>query len=90
MKISISAFVNSNLETVWACWNSPADIEQWNAASDDWHTVVSSVDFRVGGKFSTRMEAKDGSMGFDFEGIYNDYRKNAYRIHHGGRPFCFH
>ncbi|MGH8557276.1 MAG: SRPBCC family protein [Methylococcales bacterium] len=70
MKISISASVNSDLETVWACWNNPADIKQWNAASDDWHTTDSSVDLRVGGKFSSRMEAKDGSTGFDFEGIY--------------------
>ena len=70
MKISISASVNSDLDTVWACWNNPADIKQWNAASDDWHTTDSTVDLRVGGKFSSRMEAKDGSTGFDFEGVY--------------------
>lgn len=70
MKISISASVISDLETVWACWNNPADSKQWNAASDDWHTTDSTVDLRVGGKFSSRMEAKDGSTGFDFEGVY--------------------
>ena len=45
-------------------------VEQWNAASDDWHTTAASVDLREGGKFSSRMEAKDGSMGFDFAGTY--------------------
>lgn len=70
MKISISATVHADLKTVWACWNNPEDIKRWNAASNDWHTVSSNVDLRVGGKFSSRMEAKDGSMGFDFEGVY--------------------
>ncbi|MDD5461639.1 MAG: SRPBCC domain-containing protein [Methylococcales bacterium] len=70
MKISISASVNSDLDTVWACWNNPADIKQWCAAADDWHTTDSSVDLRVGGKFSFRMEAKDGSTGFDFAVTY--------------------
>jgi uncharacterized protein YndB with AHSA1/START domain len=55
---------------VWAAWNAPADIKKWNAASDDWHTTASTVDLREGGKFSARMEAKDGSVGFDFEGTY--------------------
>src|SRR5687768_9045460 len=50
--------------------NSPQDIKQWNAASEDWHTTRSTVDLREGGKFSSRMEAKDGSAGFDFEGTY--------------------
>ena len=45
-------------------------VKKWNAASDDWHTTAASVDLRVGGEFSSRMEAKDGSMGFDFAGIY--------------------
>jgi uncharacterized protein YndB with AHSA1/START domain len=76
MKISISAFVNSGLDTVWACWNNPADIKQWCAASDDWHTTDSTVDLRVGGKFSIRMEAKDGSMGFDFAGTYTKIVEN--------------
>ena len=55
---------------VWHAWNTPADIVQWNAASDDWHTTKSAVDLRIGGTFSSRMEAKDGSMGFDFAGTY--------------------
>ena len=56
--------------TVWAAYTSPEDIVQWNAASDDWHTSRATVDLRGGGAFSYRMEAKDGSMGFDFAGTY--------------------
>ena len=58
------------MEQVWRAWNTPDDIKQWNAASDDWHTTKSEVDLREGGIFSSRMEAKDGSMGFDFAGTY--------------------
>ena len=70
MKISIETFVKSNIGKVWSAWTTPADINQWNAASDDWHNPRSSSDLRVGGKFCYRMEAKDGRMGFDFEGMY--------------------
>ncbi len=58
------------MDAVWKAYSNPDDIMQWNAASDDWHTTKSTVDFRPGGKFSSRMEAKDGSFGFDFEGTY--------------------
>lgn len=70
MKIIIEKLVNADLDAVWGAWNNPEDIKQWNAASDDWHTTESRVDLRDGGKFSARMEAKDGSAGFDFEGTY--------------------
>ncbi len=70
MKITVETAVKARLNEVWDAWNNPADIQQWNAAQDDWHTSQSSVDLREGGKFSSRMEAKDGSAGFDFEGIY--------------------
>ena len=70
MKITVETLVKADLDAVWAAWNSPEDIKQWNAASDDWHTTQSTVDLREGGKFSARMEAKDGSFGFDFEGTY--------------------
>lgn len=70
MKISIETLVNSNIGQVWPAWTTPADINQWNAASDDWHNPKSENDLRVGGKFCYRMEAKDGQMGFDFEGTY--------------------
>ena len=58
------------MNSVWTAWNHPGDIMQWNAASDDWHTTRSAVDLREGGAFLARMEAKDGSFGFDFEGTY--------------------
>lgn len=70
MKIAIETVVKAPLSKVWDAWNNPEDIKQWNAASDDWHTTRSTVDLREGGKFLSRMEAKDGSMGFDFEGEY--------------------
>ena len=70
MKISIETHVKAPLQRVWQAWNDPRAIEQWNAASPDWHTPRSSVDLRVGGRFCARMEARDGSMGFDFEGSY--------------------
>ena len=70
LKITIQTTVKSSIEKVWTAWTTPADINQWNAASDDWHNPRSTNDLRVGGRFSYRMEAKDGSMGFDFEGTY--------------------
>jgi uncharacterized protein YndB with AHSA1/START domain len=70
VKITVEAVVKANLNAVWRAWNNPEDIKQWNAASDDWHTTKSAVDLREGGTFSARMEAKDGSEGFDFEGTY--------------------
>ena len=70
MKITVQTVVKSVLRKVWDAWNNPEDIKKWNAASDDWHTPRSTVDLREGGKFSARMEARDGSQGFDFEGTY--------------------
>jgi uncharacterized protein YndB with AHSA1/START domain len=70
MKITIETTVHAPIDKVWRAYTSPEDIIQWNAASDDWHTTSSSVELRVGGTFSSRMEAKDGSFGFDFAGTY--------------------
>jgi uncharacterized protein YndB with AHSA1/START domain len=70
MKITVETTVKSKLSKVWQAWNNPADIQRWNTAQDDWHTTRSTVDLREGGKFLARMEAKDGSQGFDFEGTY--------------------
>ena len=70
MKITVERTVNAPLDRVWDAWNNPADIKQWNSAQEDWHTTASNVDLREGGKFSARMEARDGSVGFDFEGTY--------------------
>jgi uncharacterized protein YndB with AHSA1/START domain len=69
-KITVEANIAAPIGQVWRAWNTPEDIKQWNAASDDWHTTESTVDLRVGGTFSSRMEAKDGSMGFDFAGTF--------------------
>src|SRR6266567_1937338 len=70
MKITIETTVAAPIEEIWRAWTTPDDIKQWNAASDDWHTTASTVDLRPGGAFSSRMEAKDGSFGFDFAGTY--------------------
>lgn len=70
MQITVETRVNAPIADVWRAYTTPEDIKQWNTASDDWHTTSSSVDLRVGGTFSSRMEAKDGSMGFDFAGTY--------------------
>jgi uncharacterized protein YndB with AHSA1/START domain len=70
MKITIETKIAAPIERVWRAWTTPADIVRWNAASDDWHTVRATVDLRAGGAFSSRMEAKDGSSGFDFAGTY--------------------
>jgi len=69
-KITISVLINAPIETAWNTWTNPNDIIQWNTASDDWHTTKAENDLRTGGKFSYRMEAKDGSLGFDFAGVY--------------------
>ena len=70
MNITIETLVRAPIDKVWRAYTSPEDIIRWNAASDDWHTTSSSVELRVGGVFSSRMEAKDGSFGFDFAGTY--------------------
>ena len=76
MKISVETLVKSDINAVWSAWTTPEDINQWNAASDDWHNPSSENDLRVGGRFSYRMEARDGSMGFDFEGTYTNIDEN--------------
>lgn len=76
--IRIQTSVNAPVEKVWEYWSKPGHITQWNSASDDWHTPRAENDLRVGGSFSSRMEAKDGSFGFDFGGVYDAVRKNEY------------
>jgi uncharacterized protein YndB with AHSA1/START domain len=70
MTITVETLVHAPLAEVWRAYTTPADILHWNAASDDWHTTRATVDLRPGGAFSSRMEAKDGSFGFDFAGTY--------------------
>jgi uncharacterized protein YndB with AHSA1/START domain len=76
MNITVETKIAAPIEAVWTAWTTPEGIKQWNAASDDWHTTAASVDLRVGGAFSSRMEAKDGSMGFDFAGTYTKVVKH--------------
>ena len=70
VKITVETNVTAPIGEVWRAYTTPHDIKEWNAASEAWHTTTASVDLREGGKFSSRMEAKDGSMGFDFAGTY--------------------
>ncbi len=66
------------VEKVWQLWTEPKHITQWNNASDDWRTPHAENDLQPGGKFLSRMEAKDGSFGFDFTGVYDAVEKNKY------------
>lgn len=70
-RITVEASVNAPVAKVWKAWNTPSDIMQWNTADPSWHCPSSENDLRIGGRFKNRMEAKDGSFGFDFEGIYD-------------------
>lgn len=70
--ITLETTVLTTLEKAWETWIQPQHVTQWNQASDDWHCPRAQTDLRVGGKFSSRMEAKDGSFGFDFWGIYDE------------------
>ena len=76
MEISIETTVNAPIEQVWSAWVTPENIKHWNFASDDWYCPDALIDLTVGGKFSYRMEAKDGSMGFDFEGRFTSIDAN--------------
>jgi len=75
-KINIEATINASLAKVWQYYTEPKHITQWNNASDDWHTTRAKNDLRQGGKFLYRMEAKDGSFGFDFGGVYDEVKAN--------------
>ena len=84
--ITVETLVQAPVANVWTHWVTPAHIMAWNAASDDWHTPSATNDLRVGGKFTSRMEAKDKSMGFDFGGTYTEIRTHAliaYRLGDG-------
>ena len=85
-QITVTATVKAPIEKVWKAWSTPADITQWCNASDDWHAPKAENDLRTGGAFSTRMEAKDGSFGFDWGGVYDEVETNkviAYTMEDG-------
>ena len=71
-KVTVEATVKAPVEKVWEYWTTPLHIMQWNSASEDWHTPSATNDLRTGGSFTCRMEAKDGSFGFDFGGTYDE------------------
>ncbi|WP_207513232.1 SRPBCC family protein [Longitalea luteola] len=75
-KITVEAVVKAPVDKVWNYWNQPEHITNWCAASDDWHAPKAENDLKAGGKFATRMEAKDGSFGFDFGGVYDQVKTN--------------
>jgi len=72
--ITVESVVNVPRTSVWEYWTEPRHIVKWNSASEDWHTPIAENDLREGGRFRSRMEAKDGSFGFDFTGTYEDVR----------------
>lgn len=76
--VTVKTTVNCPASKAWDLWTRPEHITKWNAASDDWHTPHATNDLRPGGKFTSRMEAKDGSMGFDFGGTYKDVKQHAF------------
>jgi uncharacterized protein YndB with AHSA1/START domain len=75
-KITIQNTIKAPVEKVWELWTKPEHITKWNFASDDWHSPYAENDLREGGKFVSRMEAKDGSFGFDFSGVYDKVKTN--------------
>jgi uncharacterized protein YndB with AHSA1/START domain len=84
--VTVKANIQASVEKVWHCWTDPQHIRQWNQASDDWHTPYADNDVRVGGTFCWRMEAKDGSFGFDMRGTYeivNLHEAIRYRMEDG-------
>jgi uncharacterized protein YndB with AHSA1/START domain len=74
--ITVETTVNTPADKVWKLWTNPEHITKWNNASDDWYTPWAENDLQAGGKFVSRMEAKDGSFGFDFEGVYEEVKLN--------------
>ncbi|MBE99537.1 SRPBCC family protein [Flavobacterium coralii] len=71
-KITIKANVNADADKAWQYYTHPEHITKWNFASDDWQCPWAENDMKPGGKYIARMEAKDGSMGFDFEAVYDE------------------
>jgi uncharacterized protein YndB with AHSA1/START domain len=76
--ITVENLVNAPVSKVWNYWTSPDHITKWNFASDDWHSPWAENDLRPGGSFSARMEAKDGSFGFDFSGVYDEVKNHEF------------
>ncbi|MBC76094.1 MAG: ATPase [Halobacteriovoraceae bacterium] len=78
MKVSIETIIDSTLEKVWSAWTTPAYITAWNFASEEWCCPKTEIDLEPGKNFNYRMEAKDGSMGFDFSGTFTEIKPNEF------------
>jgi uncharacterized protein YndB with AHSA1/START domain len=76
--ITVENTIAAPVETVWKLWTAPEHITKWNNASDDWHSPFAENDLRAGGRFLARMEARDGSFGFDFTGVYDEVKTNEF------------
>jgi uncharacterized protein YndB with AHSA1/START domain len=76
--VTVQTTINAPVAKVWKLWSDPDHITKWNSASEDWHTPIAENDLRTGGTFRSRMEAKDGSFGFDFGGTYDEVRENEH------------
>lgn len=74
--ITVETTVKSDINKIWNTWTQPKHIKKWNSPSDDWHTPKTENDLRKDGRFNSRMEAKDGSFGFDYPGIYDEVVPN--------------
>ena len=85
MQITVEAHVPTDAQTAWDTWHDPDHIVKWNSASDDWHTPTSSVDLREGGQIVSRMEARDGSSGFDFVATYTKLTRSQRTCAHAPR-----
>ena len=75
-RITVQNSIKAPVQKVWEYWSKPEHIAKWSNASDDWHTPRAENDLREGGKFLSRMEARDGSMGFDFGGVYDEVKEH--------------
>ncbi|UJF33371.1 SRPBCC family protein [Paenibacillus hexagrammi] len=75
-KVTVQAVIQAPVDKVWSYWTEPVHITKWNQPSQDWHAPRAENDLRAGGEFLTRMEAKDGSMGFDFAGVYDEVKRH--------------
>ena len=82
--VNVSAEIHAGVEKVWDAWNNPSHTVNWCFASDDWHAPNATCDLRVGGSFVTRMEAKDGSFGFDFGGVFDEVIEHKRIVYHMG------
>lgn len=76
--ITVETTINAPIAHVWQCWTEPGHITRWCQASPDWHAPYAANDVQAGGKFKTTMAAKDGSMSFDFEGVYDSVTPNSH------------